>query len=134
MREEAIWYGYLEAGQKSTLIVLDRRLYTGHDETIYLFNFVRGEIVEYQRQIVEQKLQELKPEQMVILKQLKRAYVEARRRFKTGGGRVLHFPKRNSAGRERLEEGMQKRFTGSAEIIEIKNKKVAKSHEWFDEN
>lgn len=31
MKEETVWYGYLEAGQKSTPVVLDRRLHTGHD-------------------------------------------------------------------------------------------------------
>ncbi len=132
MREETVWYGYLEAGQKSTPIVLDRRLHTGHDETIYLFNFERGEILEYQRQIVEQKLQELNPEQAIILKQLKRAYVEARRRFRAKGGRILHLPERNSP--ERVEGETQRKFLGSAEIIEIEDEEAAENQEWFEEN
>src|SRR3569623_949320 len=52
-------YGYLEAGNKSTAVVLDRTLNTGNPETLYLFNLARGEILEYSRKIVEPKLREL---------------------------------------------------------------------------
>ena len=34
---------------------------TGNPKTLYLFNLIRGEILEYAREIVEDKLRELKP-------------------------------------------------------------------------
>jgi hypothetical protein len=101
-KEGTLWYGYLEAGQKSTPVVLDRKLPTGNEETIYLFNLARDEILEYQRRIVEPKLREFKPDEAAIVKQLKAAYTKARNNFRSRGSRVLHFPEHNPPGKEKL--------------------------------
>lgn len=119
MKEETVWYGYLEAGQKSTPVVLDRRLHTGHNETVYLFNFAREEILEYQCRIVEQKLQELKPDQAHLLKQLKAAYSTVRRNFRARRGQVLHFPEHNPSGRARLEKDAPREFAKI--LLKMKN-------------
>ena len=50
---ETLWFGYLEAGKKSTFVVRDVTLGTAMPETLYLFNFDRGKILEYRRDIVE---------------------------------------------------------------------------------
>src|SRR3569623_3036346 len=79
--DKQVWYGYLEAGNKSTAEVLDRTLTTGNPETLYLFNLARGEILEYSRKIVEPKLRELKSKETELTDPLKTAYEPARSQF-----------------------------------------------------
>jgi hypothetical protein len=70
MGKSPIWYGFLDAGKKSSPIVLDTRLETNNPKTIYLFNYARGKILEYSHDIVESKLKELQPDNE-LLKELK---------------------------------------------------------------
>jgi hypothetical protein len=80
MSDNDIWYGFLQASDKSSPVVRDSGLRTNNSKTIYLFNHARGQIVEYSREIVEQKLRELKPDD-VSLAELKRAFKAARKKF-----------------------------------------------------
>ncbi|MGR6035809.1 MAG: hypothetical protein ACU4EQ_04585 [Candidatus Nitrosoglobus sp.] len=131
MKEKTLWYGYLNAGQKSTPIVLDHELHTGNNETIYLFNLIRGEILEYQRQIVEPKLQELSTEQTEVIKQLKAAYAKAKRNFKPQGARVLQFPARNPLSKNESEEEELEDLT---EFMEADGEEFIEDEDWFDKN
>ena len=80
MGKSPIWYGFLDAGQKSSPVVLDTRLETNNPKTIYLFNYVQGKILEYSREIVESKLKELQPDNE-LLKELKSAFKAVRNGF-----------------------------------------------------
>jgi hypothetical protein len=131
MKEKTLWYGYLNAGQKSTPIVLDNELHTGNKETVYLFNLVRGEILEYQRQIVEPKLQELGAEQTEAIKQLKTAYAKARRNFKPRGSRVLQFPAHGPLSKNESEEEALEDLT---EFMEVDSEELTEDEDWFDKN
>jgi hypothetical protein len=131
MKEKTLWYGYLDAGQKSTPIVIDHELHTGNKETIYLFNLVRGEILEYQRQIVEPKLRELNAEETAVTKQLKAAYAKARRTFKPQGSRVLQFPARGPSDESELEEKTPENLT---ELMETDSEELAENEDWLDES
>jgi hypothetical protein len=131
MKEKTLWYGYLDAGQKSTPIVIDHELHTGNKETIYLFNHVRGEILEYQRQIVEPKLRELSTEQATVIKQLKAAYTKARRNFRSQGNRVLQLPARGPLDKSELGEEKLEDLT---EFMETDSEELAENEDWFDEN
>jgi hypothetical protein len=82
MSEKRLWCGYLEAGDKSTPVLLDSALDTGDPKTVYLFNHVRGRILEYRRSIVEPKLRELKGKERGSVADLTAAYAEAVRVFK----------------------------------------------------
>lgn len=82
MAKNFIWCGYLEAGDKSTPVVVDQRLETSNPETMYLFNFKRNEILTYNRGIVEAKLRELRDDEADVVQDLKNAYTKARRGFK----------------------------------------------------
>jgi hypothetical protein len=83
MAKHSIWCGYLEAGQKSTVVVRDDQLDTGNPETIYLFNMARNEIIPYSRAIVEKKLRELTAkEEEEVGSELRAAYMRARKQFK----------------------------------------------------
>ncbi|CAH9017919.1 hypothetical protein [Candidatus Nitrosacidococcus sp. I8] len=79
--DKALWYGYLNSGEKSTPIVLDYELHTGSDETIYLFNFKKGAILEYRRTIVEEKMEELDENEADLTKELKKSYLAAKESF-----------------------------------------------------
>lgn len=80
MGKNAVWCGFLEAGKKSSPVVLDARLETNNPKTIYLFNYAQGKFLEYAHEIVEPKLRELRPDD-VLLKELKSAFKVARKCF-----------------------------------------------------
>lgn len=87
-----LWYGYLEVGEKSSPVIRDDRLDTGNAKTLFLFNLVRGQILEYTREIVEPKLRELKPSEAGKIAELNAAYGEARRNLQHHNVRPLNIP------------------------------------------
>lgn len=94
MNDKQHWYGYLEAGAKSSPVLLDRKLDTGNPETFYLFNLTRKEILEYNRQIVEPKLRELKDQEADLAGELKKTYGEVLRNFTPRVTQPLIVPER----------------------------------------
>ncbi len=90
-----LWYGYLEAGAKSTPVVRDERLDTGNANTVFLFNLARQQILEYTREIVESKLRDLKAGEASV-DELSVAYGAARRSFKHPSARPLNIPERGT--------------------------------------
>lgn len=88
MSDINLWYGYLEAGGKSSPVMLDRRLNTGDPNTLYLFNLNRAEILEYKRAIIEPKLRELGETEQGLCSELKSAFGKARAGFSPRGGRT----------------------------------------------
>jgi hypothetical protein len=54
---------------------------TGTPATIYLFNFEKGRILEYRRDIAEPKLRELTDGEREKLKELRKAFEKARNGF-----------------------------------------------------
>ena len=59
MSKNEVWYGYLEAGNKSSPVVRDLSLETKSRKTVYLYNHARGCFLEYALEVVEPKLREL---------------------------------------------------------------------------
>jgi hypothetical protein len=97
MSKSTIWYGYLDAGEKSSPVVIDERLNTGNPQTLYVFNLARGKILEYRRDIAEPKLRELKAAEQSVVSELKTAFDAARHEFRTRGARILNLPERGAA-------------------------------------
>lgn len=58
MSAKDIWYGVLEAGEKSSPVVRDATL-DASEGKVWLYNHQRNQFVEYARAIVEPKLREL---------------------------------------------------------------------------
>ena len=58
MNTKDIWYGVLEAGEKSSPVVRDVTIEAA-DKKIYLYNYVRNQFIEYSQAIVEPKLRDL---------------------------------------------------------------------------
>jgi hypothetical protein len=94
MSDNTLWYGYLEAGERSSAVAMDNRLNTGDPTTVYLFNLQRGEIIEYKRAIVEPKLRELKGKEQELEGELKNAYRKARNGFTPRGAKVASVPEK----------------------------------------
>ncbi|MCB1857589.1 MAG: hypothetical protein KDI63_04925 [Gammaproteobacteria bacterium] len=86
MSKNEVWYGYLEAGNKSSPVVRDLSLETKSRKTVYLYNHARGCFLEYALEIVEPKLRELTADD-IPLKDLRSAFRAARKTFL--GGRVI---------------------------------------------
>lgn len=81
-RKTSHWYGYLNAGKRSSPVLRDERLDTGNPKTLYLYNLARGQILEYAREIVDNKLRELKAAESGYIAELDAGYKKARRSFK----------------------------------------------------
>ena len=87
-RKTSLWYGYLKAGARSSPVLRDARLDTGNPMTLYIFNLMRGEILEYARAIVEKKLRELKSSESGFIAELDVGYKNARCNFKGRGAGI----------------------------------------------
>ena len=96
MSENNLWYGYLDAGEKSSPVVMDQRLSTANPSTIYVFNLKRSEIIEYRRDIVESKLRDLSDEDSGVIKELKSAYTKVRSGFTPRGARLAALPEKST--------------------------------------
>ena len=87
-KNSPVWYGYLQAGDRSSPVIRDDRLDTGNHKTLYLFNLSPNMILEYSRDVVEPKLRELKPDEAANIQELDNAYKKARRGFRDRGAGV----------------------------------------------
>jgi hypothetical protein len=81
VKQETLWFGYLEAGEKGGPVVRDVTLGTGTPATFYLFNLNRGAILEYRRDIAEPKLRELTEEESEAIEDLRQAFEQVRKKF-----------------------------------------------------
>ncbi len=84
-KKSNMWFGYLEAGQRSSMVVRDSSLDTGNPQTIYLFNLARARILEYRKDIVEPKLRELPADESATRDALQEAYLQAKVGFEPRG-------------------------------------------------
>lgn len=86
-KQPVMWVGVLEAGKSSSPVLRDFDLPTGDPSTIYLFNLMRGAILEYRTTIVEAKLRDLTPDEASLAQELQEGYRRVRPEFKPRGKR-----------------------------------------------
>lgn len=79
MNAKDIWYGVLDAGEKTSPVVRDATLDAGQGK-VWLYNHLRNQFIEYARAIVEPKLRELTTDDMPQ-KELDDAFKAARLEF-----------------------------------------------------
>jgi hypothetical protein len=103
-RRSSLWFGYLEAGEKTSPVVRDSSLSTGNRATMYLFNFNKGRILEYRQDIVESKLRELTDEETFMTASLRDAFMKVRNTFEPRGAVRLPPPPRRPMKEPELEE------------------------------
>jgi hypothetical protein len=109
MSDKNLWFGFLDAGKKSSAVLIDDRLSTGTAKTVYAFNLARGQILEYDRTIIEPRLRELTAEEKGVMDELKGAYGKALQEFRPRGiglNKLLEAPptKRPAARTEETVE------------------------------
>jgi len=80
-KRNSLWFGFLEAGGKGSPVVRDATMDTGSLSTFYLFNFRKGKILEYRRDIAEPKLRELTDQETEMVKEIRKAFESARSGF-----------------------------------------------------
>lgn len=85
-KKKTLWFGYLEAGERSSPVVRDDTIGTGKASTVYLFNWTKGKILEYQRDIVEPKLRDLDDAEIGLVPELEMAFKSARSGFTPRSG------------------------------------------------
>lgn len=76
-----LWFGYLEAGDKSSPVVIDPMLDTGNPKTVYMYNLNANKITEYKREIAEPKLRALNDKETTLTQDLQQGYAVARKGF-----------------------------------------------------
>ncbi len=79
MNVKNIWYGILEAGEKTSPVVRDATL-DASEGKVWLYNHMRNQFIEYARAIVEPKLRELTTED-IPQKELDEAFKTALQEF-----------------------------------------------------
>ena len=99
----ALWFGFLEAGSKGSPVVRESGLETGNRDTIYLFNLLKGRILEYRRDIVEPKLRELTVEEGTMIPELRKAFKVVRESFEPRPLRLRPSTPRIVAPRKELD-------------------------------
>ena len=92
-----IWYGFLEAGEKSSPILIDPKLDTGNSKTVYMYNLKSQKIIEYKREIAEPKLRPLSQQEGSLMNELMKGYDCARKEF-TPRNRITAIPLAMAAG------------------------------------
>jgi hypothetical protein len=85
MSDKNLWFGFLDAGKKSSAVLIDDRLSTGVAKTVYVFNLARGRILEYDRAIIDSKLRDLTADEKGLIDQMRGAYGKALQEFRPRG-------------------------------------------------
>jgi hypothetical protein len=79
MSTKNIWYGVLEAGEKTSPVVRDATL-DASEGKVWLYNHVRDQFVEYAKSIAEPKLRDL-TDSDIPQDELEKAFKAARKVF-----------------------------------------------------
>lgn len=74
MSKQKLWYGFLEAGSKSSPVVVDHSMDTGEKSSLFIYNHNRQEILKYVREVVEPKLRELTIQEKELESALKKGF------------------------------------------------------------
>ena len=77
MSKNKLWYGFLEAGSKSSPVAIDRNMETGDGNTVFIYNHNKKEMLKYVRELVEPKLRELTAKEKELESALKKGFTES---------------------------------------------------------
>jgi hypothetical protein len=102
-KKATLWIGFLDAGSKGSPVVREIGMETGNRDTIYLFNFLKGKILEYRRDIVEPKLRELTADEQPMVPEIRKAFKDVREAFEPRSTRMRLSPPRTAPKRREVE-------------------------------
>ena len=92
MSKQKLWYGYLEAGAKSSPVAIDHSLDTGDKNSILIYNHNKKDILKYSRELVEPKLRELNAKEKDLEGELKKGFTEAMKTLKYSVAKSFDTP------------------------------------------
>ncbi|MDH5257081.1 MAG: hypothetical protein OEX07_03705 [Gammaproteobacteria bacterium] len=83
MSNQKLWFGFLEAGVKSSPVVRSSKIDPGRPDNMYLYNLNADAILLYKTSIVESKLRDLSPaEEKEFMSKLESGFKKASKDFK----------------------------------------------------
>ncbi|MDT8385625.1 MAG: hypothetical protein RRB22_14545 [Gammaproteobacteria bacterium] len=92
MSKQKLWYGFLEAGSKSSPVVIDHSMDTGETSSVFVYNHNRQEILKYVRELVEPKLRELTAKEKELESVLKKGFSDALKTLKYPLAKTIDSP------------------------------------------
>ena len=92
MSKQKLWYGFLEAGKKSSPVIIDHSMDTGEKNSVFIYNHNRQEILKYVRELAEPKLRELTAKEKELEASLKKGFTESLKTFKKPESKILDSP------------------------------------------
>jgi hypothetical protein len=96
MSKYKLWYGVLEAGEKSSPVVIDRNMDTGDKNTVFMYNHNKQEILKYVRELAEPKLRELSDQEKLLESSLKKGFMAALETIKFKVPKALNIPEKKA--------------------------------------
>ena len=96
MSKHKLWYGFLEAGEKSSPVAIDRNMETGDKKTVYIYNHNKKEILKYVRELAEPKLRELTAEEKQLEGSMKKGFSESLDNIKFKVSKALNIPEKET--------------------------------------
>ena len=100
MAKQKLWYGFLEAGHKSSPIVIDHNMDTGEKHTVFIYNHNKQEILKYVRDLVEPKLRELTAKEKELESLMKKGFAESLKTIKYKVAKNLDAPAKEAPATE----------------------------------
>ena len=82
MAKQKLWYGFLEAGNKSSPVIIDHAMDTGEKNTLFIYNHNKKEILKYVRDLVEPKLRELTDKEKKQEASMKKGFTDSLKTIK----------------------------------------------------
>lgn len=96
MSKQNLWYGFLEAGKKSSPVAIDYNMDTGENHTLFIYNHNRQEILKYVRELAEPKLRELTAKEKELEASLKKGFTESLKTFKNPIAKIFDSPAKSN--------------------------------------
>lgn len=131
MSGKHLWFGYMEAGEKSSPVVIDKRIDTGNSATVYVYNQQRHAILEYRRDIAEPKLRVLAADEEDLIAQLRSDYKQARSEFEPRTQSLSSIMKQGKKATQAIKAG--KGNEEDSLIPDSDSQPLDEQDEWLDE-
>ncbi len=92
MSKQNLWYGFLEAEERSSPVIIDNSMDTGEKRTVFIYNHSKKEILKYVREVVEPKLRELTDKEKELEASMKKGFTESLKTFNNKVPNLLAVP------------------------------------------
>ena len=97
MAKQKLWFGFLEAGSKSSPVVIDRSMGGADGNTLFAYNHNKKEIKRYVRDLIEPKLRELTAEEKKLEASLKKGFSASLKNGNFKAPKSLNIPEKESS-------------------------------------